>query len=544
AVQLINNFNVSQLKQRIIMMNSKKSPLRKLAKYLSVLPLALLLITANSVYAQQNEKNSDKIYKAGKMLPEFPGGPESLTKFFNDNITYPKEAKEKGIKGQVVSSFIVRKDGSIARPQIVQSVAPSLDTETLRVINAMPKWIPYKEESDIVGIEYTLRFTFDINDNKDASWVKIIGVDILGKEEKDETFVIGFKANDKKEKNDVVARGYGSMRDATPQAFADKFGDGNPLIIVDDVKMEKGFDVNSIKPDDIESISVLKDASAKASYGNEGEDGVIVIVTKPSYRGKTTAPQISKDAPDEVFVVVENQPEYPGGMEALMKFLSENIRYPVEAMKSGKQGRVITSFIINKDGSISDIKIVRGVDPLLDAEAIRVIEMMPKWKPGTQRGQNVNVRFTMPVVFRLSKSESVDDEAMEKLKEKGPVAVYEEKDNKPDEGYLKFIAQTIKYPVIAQENGIMGVSRATYDVNAKGEISNIKITESVDPSLDAELVRVTKLMPKDIALSKTEGKAASNVEISALFRLQNGNTPPSERVESDVVVVGYGKPAE
>ena len=90
----------------------------------------------------------------------------------------------------------------------------------------------------------------------------------------------------------------------------------------------------------------------------------------------------------------------------------------------------------------------------------------------------------------------------------------------------------------------MGVSRATYDVNAKGEISNIKITESVDPSLDAELVRVTKLMPKDIALSKTEGKAASNVEISALFRLQNGNTPPSERVESDVVVVGYGKLVE
>ena len=114
----------------------------------------------------------------------------------------------------------------------------------------------------------------------------------------------------------------------------------------------------------------------------------------------------------------------------------------------------------------------------------------------------------------------------------------------PDEGYLKFIAQTIKYPVIAQENGIMGVSRATYDVNAKGEISNIKITESVDPSLDAELVRVTKLMPKDIALMRSGGKAASNVAISALFRLQNGSTPPSERVESDVVVVGYGKPAE
>ena len=109
---------------------------------------------------------------------------------------------------------------------------------------------------------------------------------------------------------------------------------------------------------------------------------------------------------------------------------------------------------------------------------------------------------------------------------------------------MKFIAQTIKYPVIAQENGIMGVTRATYDVNTNGEISNVKTIEGVDPSLDAELIRVIKLMPKDIALMKAGGKAASNVEISALFRLQNGEVAPKERVESDVVVVGYGKPVE
>ena len=92
----------------------------------------------------------------------------------------------------------------------------------------------------------------------------------------------------------------------------------------------------------------------------------------------------------------------------------------------------------------------------------------------------------------------------------------------------------------------MGVSRAMYDVNAKGEISNIKITESVDPSLDAELIRVIKLMPKEIALIKSDGKAASNIEVSALFRLQNEKTSTStgHRVESDVVVVGYGKPVE
>ena len=84
----------------------------------------------------------------------------------------------------------------------------------------------------------------------------------------------------------------------------------------------------------------------------------------------------------------------------------------------------------------------------------------------------------------------------------------------------------------------------TYDVNAEGEVSNVKTTEGVDPSLDAELIRIIKIMPKDIALMKSGGKAASNVEISALFRLQNGDTPPPPPVKSDVVVVGYGNAAD
>ena len=172
---------------------------------------------------------------------------------------------------------------------------------------------------------------------------------------------------------------------------------------------------------------------------------------------------------------------------------------------------------------------------------------MPNWKPGMQRGQAVNVRFTLPIVFRLKGDEEGESEAMKKLKEKGPVTVYEEKQDDPDKGFLKFIGQTIKYPLIAQENGIMGVVRAVYDVDEKGEVSNVRITESVDPSLAAELERVAKLMPKDIALLRSGGKAASDVGISALFRLQGEGSvppPPPPPVESDVVVVGYGKPVE
>lgn len=112
-------------------------------------------------------------------------------------------------------------------------------------------------------------------------------------------------------------------------------------------------------------------------------------------------PVQKEEATDEIFVVVENQPEFPGGNAAMMKFLSDNIKYPVIAQENGLQGRVITNFVVECDGSITDVQVVRGVDPSLDREAIRVIQSMPRWKPGQQRGQAVRVRFTLPVVFRL-----------------------------------------------------------------------------------------------------------------------------------------------
>lgn len=108
-----------------------------------------------------------------------------------------------------------------------------------------------------------------------------------------------------------------------------------------------------------------------------------------------------EEVTEEIFVVVEEQPEFPGGNTAMMKFLGDNIKYPVIAQENGIQGRVITNFVVERDGSITDVQVVRGVDPSLDKEAVRVIKSMPKWKPGKQRGSTVRVRFTLPVVFRL-----------------------------------------------------------------------------------------------------------------------------------------------
>lgn len=105
---------------------------------------------------------------------------------------------------------------------------------------------------------------------------------------------------------------------------------------------------------------------------------------------------------EEVFVVVEKMPEFPGGQAALFKYLSENVKYPVIAQENGIQGRVICQFVVNKDGSIVDVEVVRsGGDASLDKEAIRVIKSMPKWHPGQQRGKAVRVKYTVPVNFKL-----------------------------------------------------------------------------------------------------------------------------------------------
>ena len=115
----------------------------------------------------------------------------------------------------------------------------------------------------------------------------------------------------------------------------------------------------------------------------------------------TVTYEIKEDSPQDVFDVVEKMPEFPGGVQELLGFLSKTIKYPAEAEKAGTQGRVIATFVVRKDGSISDARVVKSVDPLLDAEALRVINAMPAWIPGTQNGKPVNVKYTVPISFRL-----------------------------------------------------------------------------------------------------------------------------------------------
>ena len=187
-----------------------------------------------------------------------------------------------------------------------------------------------------------------------------------------------------------------------------------PLFIIDGKKSTKE-QLLALDSKTIDHIDVLKDKAAVELYGEEGKNGVVIVTTKgkkalthgnakvdSTKEAEVVVAEAVDPAYEKVFDVVEQMPEFIGGQAELMKFLAENVHYPEAAYKVGKQGRVIVTFIVEADGSVSNAKIVKKVSDELDAEALRVIGTMPKWKPGMQNGKEVRVKYTIPITFRLS----------------------------------------------------------------------------------------------------------------------------------------------
>ncbi len=125
------------------------------------------------------------------------------------------------------------------------------------------------------------------------------------------------------------------------------------------------------------------------------------VVLKGSFAIKATNPEKASAVSNEIFVVVDQQPEFAGGMSKLYKYLSETINYPERAKRDSIQGRVFVSFIVEKDGSITDVKLLRGIGSGCDEEAVRAVAEMPNWKPGEMKGKSVRVRFNLPIKFTL-----------------------------------------------------------------------------------------------------------------------------------------------
>ncbi len=158
---------------------------------------------------------------------------------------------------------------------------------------------------------------------------------------------------------------------------------GKPLMVVDGI-ISENKKVEDFDPETIESINVLKNETATQKYGERGKDGVLEITMKKS---------------ENTFISVEEMPEFPGGTEAINPFIKANLRYPKKAEATGITGKVFVDFTITKTGKVENVKISKGLQPLLDEEALRVIRLMPDWKPGAQNGEKVEVKYQLSVSF-------------------------------------------------------------------------------------------------------------------------------------------------
>ena len=275
TIKLVNNFNVLPLKKRIVMMNKEKTPKTGLLKYSVIVPLALVLILGSNAQtlmasAQEPMKSTkieikkivisnenEEAYENVEVLPEFPGGIEGLMKYIKDNLKYPADAIENQIEGRVVVKFIINKIGEVADMEVLHSLHPSCDDEAIRVIRAMPKWTPGKQDGKDVAVFFTLPIAYKLNDDKtkDDEMKKITIVNKkTQKMDGDEAKVVATK------KITVL--------------------DKKPLFVLDGKVLEDDFDINTIEVDNIESITVLKEETATAVYGEKGKNGVLLITMK------------------------------------------------------------------------------------------------------------------------------------------------------------------------------------------------------------------------------------------------------------------------
>ncbi len=348
AANLSNSFNVLPLKNRIKMMNKKRTKEIGRSKYFMFLPMAALLIIVSNIETvarstksmakevmqtmeqevgeqltgnvaieqtpQQDKtktkqatpaaklspvqaKGEDPVFEVVEQMPDFPGGMQELMKFLSSNIKYPAQAHKENRQGRVIVQFVVRKDGQIVEPKIAKSVSPDLDAEALRVISIMPNWTPGRQRGEAVSVKFTVPIMFRLSD------------------------------------------------------------------------------------EDKQTIESKLPEVAVVGY----------------------APEESSTKTSTAFEVVEEMPQFIGGMNGLMKYLGQNIKYPAETQQSKTEGRVIVSMIVDKTGKVTEPRVLKSVSPALDAEAIRVVSQMPQWIPGKQKGEAVNVKYTLPISFKLVK---------------------------------------------------------------------------------------------------------------------------------------------
>jgi TonB family protein len=361
--------------------------------------------------------NNDSIYQIVDEMPQYPGGEKAMMEYVAKNVKYPQEAKNKEIQGRVFVSFVIEKDGSVNEVKVLRSIGGGCDEEAVRVIKGMPKWKPGKQDGKPVRVSYMMPINFKLSDGQPSKGLDNTKYEGSSKGTKDGTTYTLNMTMEFESKNSgyFVMTLTGQKNGSTITMFEDV---GLPFKYTFDGKSSGAIephnpDGSPMNPEPPYIFSINNDGTIKIDFYDFREEfGIKEMVFKKVDANKPveTKKQSSK-AKDEkvemkpdkngVYQIVEEMPQYPGGEQAMMDFVSKNVVYPKEAQEKGISGRVFVSFIVEKDGSVNEVSVMRGIGGGCDDEAVRVIKAMPKWKPGKMKGKPVRVSYMMPITFKL-----------------------------------------------------------------------------------------------------------------------------------------------
>ncbi|WP_052265990.1 energy transducer TonB [Pedobacter kyungheensis] len=217
------------------------------------------------------------------------------------------------------------------------------------------------------------------------------------------------------------------------------------------------------------------------------------------------------------FVSVQKQPMYPGGIAEFYQYVKKEIKYPEAAKNNKTEGKVFLAFTIEKDGSTSDITVIRSLSPETDKEAVRVLKNSPKWAAAEQDGKAVRVRYNININFDLSKISNEKKAAIINRDAKTPL------NNDGIKGLYSYLAKNIKYPAEAQKNNTQGKVGLAFNVEEDGSLSDITVTESLSKETDAEAIRVLKKAPKWATIKNNE-LVRTQYNINVNFDLPQANS--------------------
>ena len=421
AATLYNSFNVLHLKNRISMMNKKRSHGIGRTKYLIFIPLAAFLMLLSNIEAvaritgeiaaeavagvkeatEISVLSEDDVKVSGQVIDDFNGpviGANVIVKGTNVGtitdtegyfvlettknavlrFSFPgmkaKEVAVKDVQGKLKVQLY--SDGSAQGSQSAPPpppMSPQISTDpsdlVFTVVEVMPEF-PGGQGALLQFLAKSIKYPVIAQQNGIQGRVTC-------------SFVVG---KDGVIRNIEVIRGVDPSLDLEAARVISMMPKWKP-------GMQKGKEVSVKYTVPVTfRLQGKEDNKPTPLPAGEGDNEITVV----GY-----GEQKSADTSGQVFAIVEKMPQFPGGEKAINEFISKTLQYPVIAQENGIQGKVVCSFIINQDGSVTDAEVVSGVDPSLDREALRIVSAMPKWTPGTQRGKAVRVKYTMPVTFTL-----------------------------------------------------------------------------------------------------------------------------------------------